>query len=76
MCNSALDFFCFLFALLGSSDAFAIWIMPHAIGIEWAIGARAEADFHRLFTTTLKALGADSFKWRSLHHVSSGKISL
>lgn len=48
MCDSALDFFCFLFALLHSTDAFAIRIMPHTIRPERTGLARAEAYFLRL----------------------------
>ena len=62
MCNSALDFFCFLFVLLHSTDAFAIRVMPHAIGIEWTICARAEAYFLRLFCYAVEAFGSDRFE--------------
>lgn len=62
MCDSALDFFCFLFVLLHSTDAFAIRIMPHAIGIEGAGLARAEAYFLRLICYAVQALGADGFE--------------
>lgn len=62
MCNSALDFFCVLFVLLHSTDAFAIRVMPHTIRPERTGLARAEAYFLRLIAHTVKALGADGFE--------------
>ena len=62
MCNSALDFFCFLFVLLHSTDALSVRIMPHTIRPERAALRWAEAYFHRLIAHTVKALCADCFK--------------
>ena len=71
MCGTALDFFCFLCVLLESTDTFAIRIMPHAIGIEGTICARAETDFLYLSAHTVEALGADSFERRKYFcHIS------
>ena len=64
MCNSALDFFCFLFVLLHSTDAFAIRVMPHAIRPERTGLARAETNFLRLIAHTVKAFGSDRFQRR------------
>ena len=66
MCGTALDFsfFCGFCAVFEPADSFAIRVMPHAVGVEWAIVARAEPNFHRLIAHTVETLCADSFKWR------------
>jgi len=74
MRGTALDFFCFLCVLLESTDALSVRVMPHAIRPERTGLARAETNFLRLIAHTVKALSADGFERRSLHHVSSGRM--
>lgn len=74
MCNSALDFFCFLFVLLHSTDAFAIRIMPHAIRPERAALRWAEAYFCKLTAHTIGTLGSNRFQRRKYFCHNSSSI--
>ena len=47
-------------------------IVTHTIRIQSAILARAESDFSRLVTHTIKALGADCFEGCSCFFIQSG----